>query len=201
MVLLAGLWQTIRYWDQSVLFYINQVLSNPLFDGLLPWLRESALWLPLYLFFFGFVLLNFGRKGIYWIAFFLLTVTLCDQAGGMIKHWVQRPRPCNDPFMSQFIKLRLSYCSSSFSFPSNHAANHFGIAMFIHRSFKDLKGFKTGWLFLWAAAICYAQMYVGIHYPTDIIGGMLTGLFSGALLSQIYSMKFKLVYPAVTLHP
>jgi undecaprenyl-diphosphatase len=169
-------------------------MANPLFDNIMLWVREASFWWPLYLFFFAFVLLNFGRKGFFWVVFFILTVAVCDQAGGFIKHWIQRPRPCNDPFMSQFIKLRLAYCSPSFSFTSNHAANHFGIAIFIHRTFKEIKGFKTWWLFIWAAIVCYAQMYVGIHYPTDIIGGMFLGLFSGAIIAKIYNIKFKL-YP------
>ena len=201
MVIMAGIWQTIRYWDQSVLFYINQVLSNSFFDSLMPWLRESAVWLPLYLFFFAFAIVNFGKKGLYWILFFILTVAICDQVGGFIKNWIQRPRPCNDSMMAQFIKLRLSYCSSSFSFVSNHAANHFGIAMFIHRSFKGVNAFNTWWLFAWALIICYAQMYVGIHYPTDIVGGMLLGLFSGAMVSKIFNLRIKLVQPVIQQQP
>jgi len=193
MFLLAGFWATILYWDQTILFYINQVLSNPLFDSVLPWLRESAFWIPLYLFFIAFALVNFGKNGVMWVAFFIIAVSLCDQAGGFIKHWIERPRPCNDPFMSQYIKLRLAYCSPSFSFTSNHAANHFGVAIFIHQTLKHLKAFKTSWLFIWAAIVCYAQMYVGIHYPTDIIGGAILGLTLGNFTAKVFNLKFRLM--------
>lgn len=197
MVLSAALWESIRYWDQTVLFYINQVFSNSFFDATLPWLRESAFWMPLYLFFFAFALVNFGRKGLAWILFFVLTVVACDQLGGVFKHHFHRLRPCNDPFMMEFIKLRLESCSASFSFVSNHAANHFGLAAFIQHSLKNINGFKTKWLFLWAAIICYSQMYVGIHYPTDIIAGALLGIFCGNLLAWFFNKKFALQYPPV----
>jgi undecaprenyl-diphosphatase len=196
MVLLAGLWESIRNWDQTILFNINQVLTNSFFDSLMPWLRESTIWLPLYVFFFAFAISNFGKKGWFWLLFFLLTVAACDQVSGLFKSHFHRLRPCNDPFMTEFIKLRLGYCSASFSFTSSHAANHFGLAIFIHNTFKQIKGFKTGWLFIWAASICYAQMYVGIHYPTDILGGMLIGLFFGALIARIFNRFFLFQFPA-----
>ena len=195
MTLLAGFWDTLKLWDQTGLFHVNQVWSNKLFDAVLPWLRESALWLPLYLFFIVFVLINFGKRGAVWVIFFLICVTICDQLSGYFKHWIQRPRPCNDPFMAQYIKLRLEYCSPSFSFTSSHAANHFGVAAFMHYTLKHVAGIKTAWLFLWAFIICYAQMYVGIHYPLDILGGMLIGLSAGGLTARVFNRRFQLTYP------
>lgn len=189
MILLGSFWQTLKTWDETILFYINQVLSNKFFDAVLPWCRESVIWLPLYLFFLVFVLINFGKKGLLWIIFFILTITICDQVSGLFKHWVHRPRPCADPFMIQYIKLRLAYCSGSFSFTSSHAANHFGMAMFIHLTLKKINGFKTGWIFLWAVIICYAQMYVGVHYPLDILGGTIIGLCSGLLTASIFNRR------------
>jgi membrane-associated phospholipid phosphatase len=197
MILLSSLWNTIKLWDQTGLFHINQVWSNKYFDVVMPWLRESVIWLPLYLFFFVFVLVNFGRKGLIWIMFFIITVTICDQASGYFKHWVHRPRPCNDAFMMQYIRLRLEYCSSSFSFTSSHAANHFGLALFIHKTFRNLAWVRTSWLFLWAAVICYAQMYVGIHYPLDIVGGMFIGLMAGWLTANVFNRRFKLLFPII----
>ena len=195
MTLLASFWETIKLWDQTGLFHINQVWSNKLFDAVMPWLREAAFWLPLYLFFTVFVLINFGKRGAVWIIFFLLTVTISDQVSGFLKHWIQRPRPCNDPFMSQYIKLRLEYCSPSFSFTSSHAANHFGVAAFLHLTLKNVAGIKTAWLFLWAFIICYAQMYVGIHYPLDILGGTVIGLSAGWMMSKVFNRRMRLQFP------
>lgn len=196
MQLLATLWETIRRWDETILFHVNQVWSNKLFDHLLPWLRESVFWLPVYVFFLAFVLLNFGKKGFFWVIFFILTVTFCDQLSGFFKHWVGRLRPCNDPFMMQYVRLRLEHCSGSFSFTSSHAANHFGMATFIYLTLKRVQGIRTAWLFVWALAICYAQMYVGIHYPLDILGGTIIGLASGGMLAFVFNRRFRIVFPA-----
>lgn len=195
MFLLASIWESITRIDQTVLFYINRVLCNHFLDTVMPWLREAVFWLPLYIFLFSFAIVNFGKNGMMWIVFFILTVAACDQASDLIKNLFQRSRPCNDPFMMQYIKLRLSNCSSSFSFTSNHAANHFGIAIFIRHTFRQVKSFKASWFFVWAAIISYAQMYVGIHYPTDIIGGMLIGLFFGRVIAFFFNHKFMLQYP------
>lgn len=197
MQLITSFWGTIKSWDQTGLFHINQVWSNRYLDAVLPWLREPALWLPLYLFFFAMVLLNFGKKGAFWILFFLLTVAVCDQVSGYFKHLVQRPRPCYDPLMMQYIRLRIEYCSPSFSFTSSHAANHFGLAMFIHQTFKQVSGFKTSWLFLWAFMIGYAQMYVGIHYPLDILGGMIIGLLGGSLTAYLCNRWTRITFPII----
>ena len=198
MVLLSSFWQTLKQWDQTGLFHINQVWSNSFFDAVLPWLRESAIWLPLYIFFFVLVINNFGKKGLLWIVFFLLTITVCDQLSGFIKNWIQRPRPCNDPFMAQYIKMRLEYCSGGFSFTSSHAANHFGLSMFIHTTLKNVKGIRTAWLFIWAFIICYAQMYVGVHYPIDILGGTIVGLVAGFTLAKTFNYKYALQFPSLT---
>ena len=188
MTLLTGFLQTIKQWDQGILFRINQVWQNDLFDAVLPWLRESSLWLPLYIFFVGFVFVNFGKRGFLWLLFFGLTIGICDQLSStLIKHYFARVRPCNDPFMLQYIKLRLSHCPGGFSFTSSHATNHFGIAMFIHLTLSSYLKRKTLWLFAWAFSICYAQMYVGVHYPIDILGGTMMGLFAGSVSAWFFN--------------
>eukprot|EP01035_Chromulina_nebulosa_P055812 gene55812-76498_t len=174
---MAAFWKKLELWDQTALFHINQVWQNKFFDAIMPWLRESLTWLPLYLFFIVLTIYNFGKKGFYWVLFLIGNIALTDQISShLIKPWVGRLRPCNDPIMQQYLHLRVSHCSGGFSFPSSHATNHFGIAMFIVATLLAFTGKKIRWLFVWAAAICYAQMYVGVHYPIDVLVGSLLGL-------------------------
>jgi undecaprenyl-diphosphatase len=139
----------------------------------------------------AFIGLNFGKKGFYWGIGFLCTVALTDLIGTYIfKQSFQRLRPCQDPFFFTEVRLLLKQCSGSYSFVSNHAANHFGLATFMVLTFRHM--FK-GWIFvlyLWAVMIAYAQVYVGVHYPLDVICGGMLGAGIGWLTAWFYHHNF-----------
>lgn len=86
-------------------------------------------------------------------------------------------------------------CPSGFSFISNHAANHFGMAVFLFLSLRHLVKNWIWFVFLWAASIGFAQVYVGVHYPSDIAGGMLIGIIYGTITSLVFNKYFKLSFP------
>ncbi len=175
--------------DQYLFLKINQVGQNSFFDTMLPFARTPVFWVPFYLFLIVFVFINFGKKAWWWVCGFLLNVSLTDIISSkIIKPLVARPRPCMDEIFSMKVRL-LASCGANGSFTSSHAANHFGIAMFL---FITLKHFSPKFIyavFVWAAVICYAQIYVGVHYPTDIIGGTLVGLFIGWITGNFYNKK------------
>lgn len=182
--------------DQSCFVWFNQKATNPFFDAVMPLMRESTFWIPLYLFLIIFVFVNFGKKGWVWLLFAVLTVLLTDQiSSGLIKKWVQRPRPCFDPNFYSQVRMLLDHCSGGYSFTSSHATNHFGIATFL---FTTLGSYFGNWkylLFIWASLICYAQVYVGVHYPLDVIMGALLGYIIGTIVSKAYQ-KIDHLYPA-----
>jgi undecaprenyl-diphosphatase len=173
--------------DQSCFVWFNQKATNPFFDAVMPLMRESTFWIPLYLFLIIFVFVNFGKKGWVWLLFAALTVLLTDQiSSGLIKKCVQRPRPCFDPNFYSQVRMLLDHCSGGYSFTSSHATNHFGIATFL---FTTLGSYFGNWkylLFIWASLICYAQVYVGVHYPLDVIMGALLGYIIGTIVSKAY---------------
>lgn len=179
-------------WDLKLFFYINNRLTNVFLDFLLPWLREPYLWAPLYLFLGVFVVYNYKWRGFFWIVFFILTFAITDQASGFVKDAVGRLRPCRDLNIAQYVRVLVVYCPGSGSFTSSHAANHFGLAMFSFLSLKPQIG-KWAWLFfLWAAAISYSQVYVGVHYPLDIVGGALLGMMAGILSGGFFQRRIRL---------
>lgn len=185
-MLLIDIIDSIIGWDKQLFTYINNKWTNPFFDTVLPFLRESIIWAPLYLFLLVLAIQNFGKAKWWWMGGFLLTFALTDTVTSrFIKSVFQRLRPCNDPLMADHVRLLLKYCGTGYSFVSTHAANHFGIAMFIYLTCKQYSQ-RFALFFVWAFAIAYAQVYVGVHYPLDVFCGACVGLFLGWISVKIY---------------
>ncbi len=184
-------WQKLVKWDQSLFEKINGDWANPFFDAVMPFLRNSLSWVPLYIFLLVFVLMNFKIKGIWWAILFLSTIALTDMTGTYVfKHGFERLRPCSDPGFADHVRLLLKHCAGGYSFTSNHAANHFGMAAFFFVTFRHLLK-KWAWVGLfWAASIAYAQVYVGVHYPLDVICGALLGLAFGITTGTFFNKRF-----------
>jgi membrane-associated phospholipid phosphatase len=158
--------------------------------------RESITWVPLYLFLVLFIFINFKSKGWIWFLLSLLLPSLTDiLSSHFIKEIIERPRPCKNVDLNETVRLLLNRCPDSFSFTSSHATNHFGIAVFIFLSLKQFLG-NYKWIFIfWAASISYGQVYVGVHYPLDILGGALVGILSGWIAHFIFN-KVNQHYPS-----
>ena len=182
--------EKLKDFDQWLFLKINTGIGNPFFDAVLPFMRNSVNWAPLYIFLIVFALLNFRTKGAWWILFFLVTVALTDMTGNFFKHFFERPRPCLDPELYGRMRLLVDNCSRGFSFTSNHAANHFGMGMFFYLTTRPLlKKWAVAGL-IWAALISFAQVYVGVHYPFDILGGTALGLIFGTLTGSLFNKRF-----------
>lgn len=177
--------QLIHY-DQEGFLFINQTISNLLFDWLMPVLRNPYTWAPLYLFLIIFLIRNYKKQGMVMLVFFIMTFAVADYtSSSIIKKEVMRIRPCNDVGFKDQIKLRVR-CGSGYSFPSSHATNHFALGMFLLVIFR--KRWKPIiWLALgWAASVSFAQIYVGVHYPIDILAGAALGSLIGFLTASLF---------------
>jgi undecaprenyl-diphosphatase len=189
-LLQSGLLQKLEQFDKWLFIKLNSELTNPFFDSIMPFMRNGVNWAPLYLFLAIFVLLNFKRKGAWWSLFFIATVALTDMGGNnLFKQTFHRVRPCGNPDPLFKVRLLLDHCSG-YSFISNHAANHFGMATFFFITFRPVLP-KWAWTgFLWAALIAYAQVYVGIHYPSDVVAGALFGSIIGLLTGKLFNKRY-----------
>lgn len=182
--LLAGFfenaWEHINTWDSYLFLKINDSWGNGFFDAVFPWYRDQNTWIPFYLFLLVFSLINFGWRAWPWILFIVVTAALSDQiSSNFVKNFFSRDRPCRDLLLQFYTHLRVGRCPSSGSFTSSHAVNHFAVATFLWLTLKQYIG-KWGYLFFfWAATICYGQVYVGVHYPLDVIGGAILGALIG----------------------
>jgi undecaprenyl-diphosphatase len=179
--------------DTFIFFKINTVYTSSFFDTLFPWYREGNTWIPLYLFLILFVIVNFKKSALQWIIFVVITLLLTDQlSSSIVKPFFERLRPCTDPNLMSKVRLLLNHCSGGFSFTSSHATNHFGFAVFIMMTLGHIFR-KWKYLFLiWAASVSYGQIYVGVHYPFDILGGALLGSTIGWLTASFYIRRIGL---------
>jgi membrane-associated phospholipid phosphatase len=167
----------ISHIDQQIFFQINHCMSNSLFDTIMPWIREKFTWVPLYALVLYLIIRKHKAQTVWVIGFAILTLILADQISAhLIKPWVGRLRPCNNPNISDMVHLRVA-CGSGFSFVSSHATNHFALAIYFISVFaKPSNRFYVTLFFLfWAALISFAQVYVGVHYPLDVLSGAVIG--------------------------
>lgn len=176
--------------DQALFQWVNSGLANPVFDILLPWIRNKWFWAPVYAFLAAFLLFNFKRRTAW-----LLILGLAVSAGvsdftssTLIKKQVQRLRPCNDPAMQDRLVLRAP-CGGGYSFTSSHASNHFAVAVFLTGLFGTAGWRRKYLLLLWAGVISFAQIYVGVHYPVDVLCGALLGSFIGYFVWKCWQWK------------
>jgi membrane-associated phospholipid phosphatase len=185
--------QLLSY-DRALFRLINYRWHNDFFDWLMPWLRNSLVWSPLYLFLILFVTINYKKTGFWWLLFALCTAILADFVSStLIKQNVPRLRPCNEPDIADWVRVLVGYRPQSSSFTSSHATNHFAIAMFVFMSFKNLFKNWPALFFLWAFGISLAQVYVGVHYPLDITCGAIIGILIGYLTGKTFNKNYGLL--------
>ena len=173
--------------DQALFSLINGKWTNIVFDKLMPWLRTSNNWVPFYAALLIYLFVKWGAKAWKWIIIVALNVTITDQiSSSFFKPFFHRLRPCADPAIMYKSRLLVDHCSGGFSFTSSHAANHFGLAMLVFMTLQPLFKKYTFLFFIWAALIGYAQIYVGVHYPLDVLVGTCIGLLVGYGMSKLY---------------
>lgn len=172
--------------DKIVLIIVHRDSDFRLLDPFFLTIRNALTWIPLYGFLLYFVLKKNKKTAWLFIILSIVTFAVCDRiSAGLLKPLFERPRPCFDPEIRPLLRNIID-CGGLYSFPSSHAANHFGIATFWYWSIYNTTGAKWKWLWIWAFLIGYAQIYVGKHYPFDIIAGSLLGIIIGTLMAKFF---------------
>lgn len=182
--------ETIIALDKALFLKINTEWTNPVLDAIMPYWREAKTWIFLYIFIAGCTVYKFGYRIWPWLLTIGLMMVVSDQiSSSLIKPWVARPRPCNDPEIAHLVRSLLGYCRDSFSFMSSHAVNHFCIATFLIFTLKPYGGKMVYMLWLWAFTIAYGQVYVGVHFPIDVTAGAIMGTLMGYLFATLFLKK------------
>ena len=182
---------TINHIDQQFFISINNGLQNPFLDWLCPILRNQKSWYPLYVILIYFIYKKYQKQTLWIVVGAAILILISDQvSANLIKNAVQRLRPCSDPSFQNQVHLLVN-CGNGFSFISAHATNHFALAFYMMGFFETQKKWFIPVAVIWASSIAFSQVYVGVHYPFDVICGALLGSFLGYIFMQLYKFIFK----------
>lgn len=161
-------------YDKELFLWLNS-LNHPVIDPFMLFISNKYTWVPLYILLIICFFKAYGKKAWWIVSSLLLVVLLADQTASVLfKPLFERLRPCHEEDLFPLIHLP-GICGSLYGFASSHAANHFGMGFFLYTFFKSKS--RYAFLFIiWALLISYSRIYLGVHYPGDVIAGGLIGL-------------------------
>ncbi len=169
--------------DQQLLLFINS-LNSPFFDQVMHAISGKLIWVPLYLAILIFLGIKYKRKFFIILIFIILAVTLADQSSVFVKNLFLRLRPCHEPSLKGLVHLVNGECGGMYGFVSSHATNSFNVALL------SLLFIKKRWysisIIAWALVVGYSRIYLGVHYPGDVLCGSLLGAFIGWSMFRLY---------------
>jgi undecaprenyl-diphosphatase len=172
--------------DQQLFLFLNS-LNSPFWDQVMHAISGRIIWVPLYLAILIFMGIKYKRKFLVILLFIILAATLSDQLSVLIKNTFQRLRPCHEPALDGLVHLFKGECGGMYSFVSSHATNSFDVALLSLLFIK--KRWYTISIILWASVIGYSRIYLGVHYPGDVICGSILGASVGWSVYKLYELS------------
>ncbi|HCW09128.1 MAG TPA: phosphatase PAP2 family protein [Cytophagales bacterium] len=163
--------------DKKIFLFLNG-LHTPLLDPVMYFLTDTFVWVPLYAFLIYLIFKKNKISGWYFLLGAAITIVLANGITDLMKPFFARFRPSHEPSLQGLIHHVNGYLGGKYGFASGHAANTFGSAFFVWLTLKSFYP-KIGWIFLWASLMTYTRIYLGVHYPGDILVGALVGLVCG----------------------
>jgi undecaprenyl-diphosphatase len=172
--------------DRQILLFLN-THNSPFWDNVMHAISGKLIWAPLYLAILIYIGYKYKKK--FWIIllFVIAAVTMADQFSvQLFKNVFHRLRPCHEPSLEGVVRLVNGECGGLYGFVSSHASNSFNVALLSLMFIK--KRWYTISILLWASIISYSRIYLGVHYPGDVICGAILGSLIGWGVYKIYEL-------------
>ena len=187
--------EVIDAYDKELLLFLHKQ-SSDILDVLMANITQKYRWIPLYMVLIAALFKEFGWQAIYSVVAVILLVVISDQlTSSFMKPFFGRYRPCHDPEIGHLIRI-VTRCGGEYGFVSSHASNSFSVTTFFILLFS--KTYRWAWwLLVWPLLFSYSRIYLGVHYPLDVLAGALVGIGLGYLvfkgtwkLSEVIPFRF-----------
>ena len=178
--------EALSHIDSDLFLFLNG-LHTGWMDRVMNLVTDRWVWIPLYLLLIYWTVRQYGKR-FWWVILAVALVVLCaDQlASHVCKPVFQRLRPCFNPDFQGLIHLPKGLAGGQYGFVSSHAANTFGVAVFLTAALSQYRPWPAILLFLWATVSSYSRIYIGYHYPGDILCGAVIGVLVGLVFWMVF---------------
>jgi undecaprenyl-diphosphatase len=180
---------TLINFDRNFFLALNS-LHAPWLDPVMFWVSGKLIWLPLYIALAVFLYRKFGTQSIFMILFAAILITLSDQLSVMLKNFFERERPCHDETIAFLVHTVNGKCGGKYGFVSSHAANTMAVFTYLLCLARNQNRAITLITAFWVALVGFSRIYMGVHYPADIMGGWIIGVISAGITYVIYRLIF-----------
>ena len=178
----------LKHIDTQLLLFVNGH-NSPFIDSIMWQISGKWQWIPLYVALLSFIIYKYRKQSLFIVVGLVIAITISDQiSSGLLKNMVERLRPSHEPSLETLLHIVNNYRGGSFGFVSSHAANSFALALFLSLLFRNR--IFTCSIFVWAAVVAYSRIYLGVHYPGDVLGGIAVGMLSALFIYWVLAKFF-----------
>ena len=181
------MFEALKDFDREIFLFLNG-LHQPWLDQAMFYMTKAVFWIPVYLLLLYLIAKSYSMKTMLWsLLAIAVIITLCDRISvELFKEVFQRYRPSRNLEIGPIVHVVNDYRGGLYGFVSSHATNFFGIATFVILLLRKQYPKIVPLLVLWASFICYTRVYLGVHYPSDILVGSLLGASIGFSIYKLF---------------